>query len=293
MPSQILTTDNADFASATAGSSTMSYLVPRKLLGEVINSVRKRLVLRGLAARVFGPASIPGRTLVIPMQSVLASATTEMPINRVSEGAEIPLGQTQFTNTTLTPVKYGVRIGVAKELQEDSILDLISYHAELAGYELADNEESLIVSQLDAASTASSHDVSNGNATLPVSDITAAMQNLETDNHECTHMIVGVEVANDLRNIDTFVEADKAGMNDPSQKLIGKIFGMKVIVSNNVSATLAYVIDAKHAFVIAEKRPVTVEKYTDYARDTGFVTITQRFATVYLRANAVSEITTT
>jgi len=292
MPSQILTTDSADFASTTAGSGTMSYVVPRQLLGEVMNAVRKKLILRGLAARVFGPSSIPGRVLTIPMQSEITSSTA-LPVDRVAEGGEIPIGATQFESKTLTPVKYGIRIGVARELMEDSIIDILSYHSELAGYEFADNEESLIVSQLDAASTAATHNVANSNATLPITDITAAMQLLEVDNYTPTHMIVGAEIANDLRNIDTFVEADKAGMNDPSRRLIGTIFGMKVIVSNNVTATLAYVIDANHAFIIGEKRPLTIERYTDYARDSGFVVVTQRVAHAYLRANSVSEITTT
>ena len=292
MPSQILTTDSADFASTTAGSGTMSYVVPRQLLGEVMNAVRKKLILRGLAARVFGPSSIPGRVLTIPMQSEITSSTA-LPVDRVAEGGEIPIGATQFESKTLTPVKYGIRIGVARELMEDGIIDILSYHSELAGYEFADNEESLIVSQLDAASTAATHNVANSNATLPITDITAAMQLLEVDNYTPTHMIVGAEIANDLRNIDTFVEADKAGINDPSRRLIGTIFGMKVIVSNNVTATLAYVIDANHAFIIGEKRPLTIERYTDYARDSGFVVVTQRVAHAYLRANSVSEITTT
>jgi len=75
--------------------------------------------------------------------------------------------------------------------------------------------------------------------------------------------------------------------------LIGTIFGMKVIVSNNVTATLAYIIDAAHAFVLADKRPLTIERYADPARDSSFVVITQRFAANYLRAEATSEITTT
>jgi len=69
MPSQLLSTDGKDFASSSAGSSTGSYLVPRALLGEVMNAVRKKLVLRSLAARVFGPSQIPGRTLVLPLQT--------------------------------------------------------------------------------------------------------------------------------------------------------------------------------------------------------------------------------
>jgi HK97 family phage major capsid protein len=290
MPSQLLSTDGKDFASSTAGSSTGSYLVPRQLLGEVMDAVRKKLVLRSLAARVFGPSQIPGRTLVLPLQT---DNDDLMLVDEVSEGGEFPLTQTVFSSLTLTPVKYGARVGITKEMMEDGITDLASYHAELAGYEFADNEETLIVSQLNTASAASSNNIANGNATLPVSDITAAMQVLEAKNYTPSDLIVGVEIANDLRNIDTFTEADKAGINDPSRRLIGRIFGMNVIVSNNVSSVLAYMIDRNHAFVIAEKRPLTIERYDDHARDMGFVVASQRFAAGALRNEAVSEITTT
>jgi Phage capsid family. len=177
---------------------------------------------------------------------------------------------------------------------EDGIIDLISYHAELAGYEFADNEESLIVAQLDAAATASSNTVANSNATLPLSDITASMQQLEEKNYMPTHMIVGVEVVNDLRNLDIFNEAHKTGgPSAMNQRMVGMIYGMKVIMSNNVSAKLAYIIDRNHAFFIAEKRPITVERYADYARDSSFIAVTQRLAVQYFRAEATSEITTT
>lgn len=287
-----MNTGSADFASSTANSGTTNYLIPRTLLPNVMNAIRKKLVLRGLAAKVFGPSSIPGRTLVIPLQEEI-STNTAMAVDMIGEGAEIEITNTEFTTRTLTPVKYGARVGVTKEMMEDGIVDLISYHAELAGYEFADNEESLIVSQLDAAATASSNTVANSNATLPISDITASMQQLEEKNYTPTHMIIGAEVANDLRNIDTFVEADKSRVMDPTKRLIGTIFGMSVIVSNNISAKLAYIIDANHAFIIGEKRALTVERYADYSRDTSYVVITQRFATIYLRAEAVSEITTT
>jgi len=293
MPSQILSTDSADFASSTAGSSTASYLIPRTLLPKVINAVRKKLVLRGLAAMSFGPSAIPGRSLVLPLQSEIVSSTTSLPVDRIGEGAEIELAQTQFEDTTLTPVKYGARIGVTSEMKEDGIIDLLSYHAELAAYEFADNEESLIVSQLDSAASASSNTVANSNATLPISDLTESMQQLEEKNYECTHILIGVEIVNDLRNLDTFVEADKSGVMNPTKSHIGTIFGMKVIVTNNVSAKLAYIIDAKHAFIIGEKRPLTIERYRDYARDTEFMVVTQRFAALYLRSEATSEITTT
>jgi hypothetical protein len=110
--------------------------------------------------------------------------------------------------------------------------------------------------------------------------------------HTATDMIVGVEVANDLRNIDELNSKDY-GDNAISKKLVGRLWGMNVLVSNNVTATYAYVIDRNHAFVIVEKRPVTIERYMDAARDSGFAVVTQRVAAQYLRPGAVARIVTT
>lgn len=284
----ILVTDGKDAFSTTAGSSTASYLIPRTLYGELIKAVRKNLVLSALAARRISPASIPGSSIALSLQT-----PESMSVARVNEGAEVPLGVEQYEGFTLTPVKYGVRVWITQEMIEDSNWDVMAMNIETAGYELADNEESLIVAQLDAASTASSHNVANSNATLPVTDITAAIQYLRSDNHNPTHFIIGAELENDIYNLDGFTHADKSGVNDPTRRLIGKIAGMKVIVSNNVSAKLGYVIDASHAFVIAEKRPITIRRFFNAARDTSEAVVTQRIAVRYLRANAVSEITTT
>ena len=68
---------------------------------------------------------------------------------------------------------------------------------------------------------------------------------------------------------------------------------MKVLVSRNVSAKLAFVIDSRHAFGIADKRPVTMEHFDDFMRDTHHVIASQRVDVQALRNNAVSEITTT
>jgi len=289
MPTGLLSTDSKDFSASTAGSSTGSYLIPRTLLETVFQQARKKLVLRALAARVFGPSAIKGRVFSVPIQT-----KNSLFVNQVAEGAEIPQDVEAYTGFNVTPLKYGVRVAVTKEMLEDGIVDVLAMNIETAAYELADNEESLIISTLDTGSgQTDSTQVANSNATLPISDITAAMLGVEEENYTPTHMLVGTEVASDLRNIDTFVEADKAGINDPSQKLIGKIFGMKVIVSNNVSAKYAYVIDANYAFILAEKRPITIERYWDYARDTAYAAVTQRIAARYLMSGAIARIVTT
>ena len=284
-----LSTDSKDSSSATAGSSTGSYLIPRTLYSDLIMAVRKKLVLRALAAKVIGPGSIPGSSIDIPLQS-----RDSMEVQRVGEGAVIPLDAETYSGFNMRPNKYGIRILISREMEEDSLFDVMGLNVATAGYELADNEESVIIDTVDTGSGISdSTRIAYSNATLPISDITAGMQGIEEENYTCTHMICGVEVVNDLRNLDTFVEADKAGISDPSKRLIGTIFAMKIIVSNNVAAKRAYIVDANHAFLIAEKRPVTIERYFDASRDSSFAVATQRFATRYLRSGAIARIVTT
>ncbi len=278
----------ANVLSTGSTSTGSSVLAPTMVYKTIMEAVRKGLVFRNLAATIIPPAQIPGSAIKVSLQDV-----DSITVHAVAEGAEIPYDHENYTQRTLTPVKYGVNVGITREMIEDSQFAVALLNAQSAGYALADKEDSLVVAELASASAAAGHDVANSNATLPITDITEAMQNLENDGYTATHMVIGVEVANDIRNIDTFTEADKAGINDPSRALIGTIFGMNVIVSRNVSAKLAYVIDANKAFAIAEKRPVTLENYDDHSRDMRHVVATMRLAAGYLFAEAVSEITTT
>jgi len=285
----ILTTDNKDRTSATAGSSTGSYLIPKKLYSQLLKAVRKNLVLRALAAKVIGPKSIPGSSLDFTEQS-----PESMSVYRVGEGAEIGLDAEKYSGFNMKPIKYGVRIKIPKEFEEDSQWDVMSLNIETAGYELADNEEALIIATLNTGSgQTGGTQTANSNATLPPSDITECMEGLWEENYNPTDMLVGTEVARDIMNTDIFTEADKSGVNNPSKGLIATIFKMSVRVSNNVSAKYAYILDRRFAFLGAEKRPVTVEKYFDAARDSSFAVATQRIVWRYWRPGAIGRIVTT
>lgn len=285
----ILTTDNKDRTSATAGSSTASYLIPKKLYGQLLVAVRKKMIFRALAAKVIGPGSIPGSSIDFTEQE-----PESMGVYRVGAGSEVGLDAEKYSGFNMKPIKYGVRIKVPKELIEDSQWDVMSLNIDTAGYELADNEEALIISTLNTGSgQTGGTQVANTNATLPPTDITEAMKGLWEENYEPTDMIVGAEVAMDIMNTDIFVEAHKSGVNDPTKGLIATIFKLRVWVSNNVSAKYAYVIDKRFAFLGAEKRTVTVEKYFDAARDSSFAVATQRIVWRYWRPGAIARIVTT
>ena len=161
-----------------------------------------------------------------------------------------------------------------------------------AGKRFAENENSLIVSDAleQAANTVA------GGAAITIANITRAMQYLEDSDYEPTTFFVGAEVANDLRNIDTFVEADKLGSTQMlTTGMIGNIYGMNVIrVSTNAgfTTTYAYVTDKNEAYFIAEKRPMLVENFDLPSYDMSAAAITQRIKVATRRTSAIAKITT-
>ena len=276
----ILTTDQA-----TEGS----LLIEKKIYDELIEEVEKNLIPRTEAAHYIAPAAIPGSSIDID----LATPDT-MKVRIIGEGAEAPLSAPAFTSTNLKPKKYATRIVTSTEMKEDGKWDLLAFSVRLAGKRLAENETNLIITALDGAGTTVA-----GGAAITIANLTTGMQGLEDNDYTPTTLIVGPEVLNDLRQIDTFVEVDKSGSTEMLQRgFLGTIFGMKVYrFSRNAAPSTtyskyAYIWDKTEAYAIAEKRPITVENYVLPSHDISGAVITQRIVVSLLRSNAVAKITT-
>ena len=215
-----------------------------------------------------------------------------MDVRVVAEGAEIPLDQTEYTSTNLKPVKYGVALRITKEMLEDGKWNLLQHNIGIAGKRFAENENNLVITALDSAGN-----TVTGGAAITIANITRAMQYLEDGDYTPTTFLVGNEVLNDLRNIDTFVEANRVGNTEMlSRGFLGTIYGMSVLrTSTNagMTTTSAYVFDRDHAYMIAEKRPLTVENFELQAYDMSASALTQRITVASLRTSATAKITTT
>lgn len=262
-----------------------SLLIPAKIHDMLIPEVEKTLIPRTEAALYYGPESIPGSSVDINLES-----ENIMDVRAISEGGEIYIDQDEYTTVNVRPLKYGVSIRITAELMEDSKFNLMEYNIRKAGKRLAENENSLVIAALDGAANTTA-----GGASVTIPNITAAMQNVENNDYTPTTFLVGNEVVTDLRNIDTFTEADKIGNTEMLQRgFLGTIYGMNVMrVSTNagMTATSAYIYDRSEAYCIAEKRPPTVERFRLEVYDMDAVTITHRIAVKLLRSNAVAKIT--
>lgn len=273
-------------------TTTEPHQIPSTLYGNLIDAVRKNLILAPLSMKI-GAGSIKGSTLDVVTEDRDSSA-----VHTLGQGQEIPIDLGETSTFSLTPLKYGLRPVVTKEMQEDGQWDMIQFNMQLSGYKMADKLDTLLFAQLDAGAALTTDDngatrtANTTSGALSIANIASTMEFLETDGYKCTDFIVHPAVAADIRTVAEFVHADKSGVTDVSQGLIGTIFGMKVHVSRNATANYGYIIDRRHALMYAEKRPVTIERYNDVTRDLSGVAVTARWAARYLRPDAIAYIDT-
>lgn len=263
-----------------------SLLIPRRIYPTLIEEAAKALIPRELAAIYIGPDGIPGSNI-----DINRATENAMSLRLIAEGAEVPLDQSSYDNLNVKPKKYGVAIRITREMLEDANFNLLQHDIALAGKRFAENENTLVIAILDTAANTVA-----GGAAITIANLTRAVQYLEDADKVFTDFIVGNEVVNDLRNIDTFVEYSKVGNTEMlTRGFLGNVYGGQVVrVSTNagMTATSSYAIDRNYAYVIAEKRPITVENFDLPTYDMQGAVLTQRIAVGALRTNAIARITT-
>jgi len=271
---------------STGTATEGSLLIPKKIYDTIIEEANKFLIPRSEAAMYFGPGQIPNSSVDVDLVT-----PNKMDVRSIAEGAEVFLDEPEYETFNLKPTKYGVAIRITRELLEDGKWNMLQHAIMMAGKRFAENENSLIIS--DALDNAGS--TTSGGAAVTISNITESMYDLEENDYEPTSYLVGTEVLQDLRQIDTFAEADKYGNRDMMEKgFVGTLYGMNVLrASSNagMTKTTSYVYDKNNAFVIAEKRPITIEKFEMPSFDMSGAVVTQRIKVRQLRANAISKIT--
>lgn len=271
---------------ATAGT----LLIPQTILSTLIQETDKNLLDRSLARFVLGPSQIPGSSI-----SVNLNTHDTGDVREVGEGAEIPLDAGDYEAVTFTPVKYGVSVRITREMMEDSQFPLLQDQIRTFGRRFAENETKLILEALDGANTTVA-----GGASITIANLTSAMQNLEDADFVPTDLVLGNEVVNDFRNIDTFAEADKWGDSTSMNRtgMVGRIYGLTThkfstnAAPSSTYSKYAYVIDRAEAYGIAIKRDITVENCMLPNYDMEGAVITQRIDVQLLKSKAVSKITT-
>jgi len=273
---------------STGKGEAGTLLIPKLILGTLIDEVDKTLLPRELAG--FVQNGWEGSTFNLNLED-----PNTMDVREVGEGAEIPLDAGDYVNVEFNPKKYGVAIRITRELMEDSQFEILQRQIRLAGKRFAEKENELII---DALVAGAGNTVAGG-AQATISNITESMFNLEQEDYTPTDLIVGNEFLSDLRNIDTFVEANKVGNTEMlTRGFLGNIYGMNVVrfsttaVSSSTYAKYGFTIDRQQAYGLGIKRDLTMENFDLPTFDMQGAALTWRFDVQVLRSKAIGLITT-
>ena len=215
---------------------------------------------------------------------------------RVGESANIPIDVESYTKHTVTPVKYGDVILVSAEIQEDANWDVMRRNLRQAGREAGVKEDEIIFSALGDSTygfpSETNHDYTSAGTEISIADITGMMKLVEENDYFPNALVLHPEQVNELRQIDTFVEADKVGSRITFEKgFVGRIFGMDVVTTSTVGASTGYLLDTREAGVLVVRRPLTMKTYEIPERDSLGAALTFRAEARCLRPKAGCKLT--
>ncbi len=217
-------------------------------------------------------------------------------VRKVAEGGIVPLDVEAYTKITLTAEKYGARVGITREMIEDANWPLIERNLKEIGRQMSYKEDEIIFDSFADATTGfplnADHDITSAGTELGISDITNGMKEIEEQDYHPDTMVLHPTQVNELRQIDTFVEANKVGDRRVFERgWVGRIFGIDSVFSTKLAADTVYIIDKMEAGVLGLRRPLTVEKWSDPLKDLENAVVTQRMVARVVRQRAGVRIT--
>lgn len=217
-------------------------------------------------------------------------------VRKIGEGVNSRLTHETYTKIQSTPEKYGGTIKITQEMIEDSNFALIERQLKQAGREMANTEDTIIFNSWADSTTGfvqnADHDINSQGTELGIIDITNSMQQIEEQDYEPTAYVINPKQVNELRQIDTFVEADKVGDRRTfTNGFVGQIFGIGAVKSTILAADTSYVIDTNDAGMLIIRRPLTISKFTDPIQDLVGASFTQRMSARVVEERAGVRIT--
>jgi len=271
----------------TLDTSSESHLILTDKYRQMIDYAKTQTVFKNLAAKVF--TNIPGSSYQVEMPDADSLA-----FHLRAEGAQSVLDNETYSELTFTPQMWSADIKMTYEAEQDYLFDVMDMNMKTTAYEAAKKIDNLCARALEQGAVANTvTHVVTGGTPVTNANLVAAMRLLEDDDYTCSDVVFCAEHIEDLRDTDTFVEANKLGNREEFQTgYLGVVHGMRVWHTNNEYTTgSSYVIDKNYAFAIAEKMPLSLKPWEDVRRGLKGFTAYMRFDTGYLRKEACSQIT--
>jgi len=283
-------------------------LIPEVLNEQIQTKVQEARVGRELV-----------QTVSLAGDSMAWLEETGFEAEQVPEGAEVPIKHATWEKFYINVVKIGVRPVITREMIEDAHWDVVRRNLDQAALAMARYEDWMIMNALNAGvpnnaaitdgvggigTVVGSHRINMGSGgagdSLTWRSIAKALTVMRLENYTPDVMLIHPVQMYDLLTMEgDFIGAtEKAYLTLPervtsamSNGTIGSIGGMRVVVSANQPAGQVLMFDSSVYGVLAERRPVSMDKYNDVVRQMEGIVLTQRLMPAAIRRDAAVMLT--
>jgi len=244
---------------ATIDETAITDLIPKVILQEVEEAARARRFGRSLVRINEDLVRTKGRSIIIGRRATLSAAS-------VSEGASlkaVDAGTLTYSSSTITPSKIGTHCGISQEAIEGCELNLIRDAVTEAGIALAQKEDEDIVTELlTTSNTLNAEDIGTWSADKAYVIITTAASMIKAKNWAPKFLLIHPDEMRGILVSSLFIDASKYGSNEPILNgEIGKLAGLKILVTTNISSGTALVVDSDRAAWMAVRRHVDMKRW--------------------------------
>ena len=258
---------------------------PKVILDQVEVAGRARRRGRNLVRVNRDLIAKKARTLYVPKRGQLTAAT-------VSEGNTPSDSTITYSTVSIAAAKIGILVRISQEQIDGSEFDVINDMISEAGEALADKEDADIISKFTASGAVTTTTPASVNGSLLYEDILAAKVGVVSNYYVPTILLVNPNQESDLLKDTRFTDVSKYGDRAPIMNgEIGKIAGLSVLVSENMTAGKALVVDPNHAAWLAVKRDVELKSDDEPSKDSVALYFYEEYGCSIVNASAAAIIT--
>lgn len=266
-------------------TTEISILVPRILLREIDVAARAARRARSLVRINRDLVGAKGRSIIVPSRGQLTAVS-------VSEGSTFATSSVTYDGTTITPTKIGLGVRISQESIDGTEIDVINDLIKEAGEALADKEDVDIIAVFTAANAVGTTIGSSTAGVCTYDDILAARTSIIARNYNPTILFVHPDQESDLLKDVRFTDTSKYGGREPILNgEIGKIGGLKTVVTQNMPTGNALVIDPTRAAYMAIKRDVQLKRKDEASTDSIELYFYQEYDSAVVNTSAIAILT--
>jgi len=267
-------------------STDINAVAPKVIMDIVEKEARAKRVARQLFRINRDLVGAKGRSIHVPKRGALVAYS-------VSEGQAIPESELAYSTVEITPAKVGVRATITQEAIDGTELDVIRDSIEEAGEALANKEDTELLNKLLTFTNWENVSVApETTGTLSYNDAVKARTKVLVAKYQPNTLVVHPDEEADLLKDAKFIDASQYGAREPILNgEIGKFAGLKVLVTQNMPAGKAIVMDTTRTAWMAIKRDLQLKRFDNAEKDRVELNFFMEFGAEVVNTGAIAIIT--